>query len=201
MCEREKDTLERPGYTGELIRYVPTPALHLGGVVRDIPPIVQVVGRVEARHPVELIYHWGCHGFPRYGIEDFANRDCWTFSNDMQEAAAIGFKWLENNCALEQIPEDQDGEVVYGYVARGVVDEPDLEHMLYNGDIWKAAGADMNEVATPEILTCVRNELFRVYASRGGGPFFLLDFSDPKKVAQYLADWANEVEEERLFGE
>lgn len=70
MSEREKDTLERPGYTGELIRYVPTPALHLGGVVRDIPPIVQAVARVEARNPVELIYHWGRHGFPRYGVED-----------------------------------------------------------------------------------------------------------------------------------
>lgn len=201
MSERDKDTDKRPGYTGEFIRFVPKPALWLGSIVSDIPPVVRPVGRVEARHPVELLFHWARLGFPRYGVEDFENRDCWTFSHDLQEAAAIGFKWLENNCALEQIPEDQDGEVVYSYVARGVVDEPDLESFLYDGDLWKAAGADMNEVATPEIMTRVRKELFRVYASGGGGPFFLLDFSYPRKVGQYLSDWANDFEQERLDGE
>lgn len=186
---------ERPVHKGNVIRYTPTPALWLGSIIRDIPPQVCPIGKVIAKHPVELLYYWASLGFPRYGVEDFENRDCWTFSNDLQEAAAIGFKWLDNSCALEQIPEDQDGETVYAYSARGVIDEPDLEHLLYSGDLWKAAGADMNQAATPAIMTRVRKELFKVYAFRGGA-FFMLDFACPAKVGQYLSDWANNIEDE-----
>ncbi len=186
---------KRPCVADELIRHRPCPALWLGSIVSDSPPTVHPVGKAVARHPVELLYHWARLGFPRYGVEDFDDRDCWTFSNDLQEAAAVGFKWLERNCALEQIPEEQDGEVVYAYVARGVMDEPDLEHLLYSGDLWKAAGADMNEVATPEIMTRVRMELFKLYASKGGG-FFMLDFATHAKVSQYMADWANNLDDE-----
>ncbi|MBV8272462.1 MAG: transposase [Cupriavidus sp.] len=192
MSKQDTDAAKQSDYAGEFICYVPKPALWLGNIVTDIPPVVQPVGRAICRHPVELLYYWARFGFPRYAVEDFDDRITWSFSNDRQEAAALGFKWLENNCALEQIPVNQDGEVVYGYVARGVKDETDIETILYDSDLWSAAGADMNEAATREIMTRVRMEIFQIYSLRGG-PFFMLDFSKPADVARYLAEWVAEI--------
>ncbi|MBY4731768.1 transposase [Cupriavidus pauculus] len=168
----------------------------LGNIIADVPPVVQSVGRAVCRHPVELLFYWARFGFPRYAVEDYDDRITWAFTNDLQDAAALGFKWLENNCALMQVPLNQDGEVVYGYIARGVQDEIDLATFLYDRDLWAAAGANMNEAATPEIMTRVRMEIFQVYAL-GGGPFFMLDFSKPAEVGNYLTEWVKDLESEQ----
>lgn len=188
MDKQATEASDTPGHTGKLIHYAPKTLLSLGGIVTDIPPVVKPVGHAKCRHPTELIYYWARFGFPRYAVEDVDDRVTWSFSNDLQEAAAIGFKWLDNHCALEQTPFEQEGEVVYGYIVRGVKEEADLDACLYYREIWDAAGANMNEAATPEILTSVRRELFKYYALRGG-PFFMLDFSKPAMVAAYFVDW------------
>ncbi|WER46605.1 transposase [Cupriavidus sp. WKF15] len=189
MEKRATETSDAPGLAGKASHYAENAAQSRGGVVTDIPPVVSPLGRAVCRHPVELIYHWARFGFPVYAVEDVDDRDAWFFSNDLQEAAAIGFKWLDNQCALEQTSFVLHGKVVYGYIARGAKDDGDLDTCLYRREIWDAAGADMNEAATPEILTCVRKEIFKYFALRGG-PFFLLDFSKPANVAAYFAEWA-----------
>ncbi|MDF3883059.1 transposase [Cupriavidus basilensis] len=172
--------------------YVPKPALWLGSIVTDIPPVVQPLGQAICRTPDELIINWARFGCAKYAVEDSDDGMTWYFTSDLQTAAALGFKWLEKGCALEQIPEERDGEVVYAYVARGLEDVPDLEHLLYSDGLWKAVGADPNEAATPRIMTRFRVELFKLFAHRRG-PFVMLDFFDRDKVGEYLADWANEL--------
>lgn len=106
---------------------------------------------------------------------------------------AIGLKRVERGCALIQIPEDQDGEVVYAYIALGLEHYGTFGQRLYDQKFWRPAGGDLNEAATPEILTRVRTELFK-FMARWGCPFVLLDFSEPASVATYLQDWRNELE-------
>lgn len=173
--------------------YVPTPALHLGSVVQDIPPVVHALGKATCRTPDELLVSRTRFGFPTYAIEDADDSVTWYFSNDLQEAVALGLKWVEKDCALIQIPEDQDGEAVYAYVARGLEDDPDLQYLLYRQRFWRAAGGDLNEAATPEIMTRLRIELFK-FLARLGGQFILLDFSNPASVTRYLEDWENDLE-------
>ncbi|KVD43719.1 transposase [Burkholderia ubonensis] len=174
-------------------RYVPKPAPWLGKIVTDIPPVVHALGKATCRTPDELLASRARFGYPAYAIEDAEDSATWYFSNDLQEAVALGLKWVEKDCALIQIPEDQDGEVVYAYVARGLEDDPDLEYLLYRPGFWRAAGGDLNEAATPEIMTRLRIELFRLLA-RLGGQFILLDFSNPASVTRYLENWENDLE-------
>ena len=171
--------------------YVTKPALRLGSIVKDIPPVVQPLGQAICHTPDQLIINWARFGCATYAVEDPDDGVTWYFTDELQTAAALGFKWLEKGCALEQIPEEQDGEAVYAYVARGLEDVPDLEHLLYSDSLWKAVGADPNEAATPEIMTRLRLELFKHFAHRGG-PFIMLNFSNRDKLGEYLAEWANE---------
>ncbi|WP_262389529.1 transposase [Cupriavidus campinensis] len=193
MDKQSKETCNTSSHTGKSIHYAPNPSMSVRGRVTDIPPVVTPVGRAICRHPTELIYYWARLGFPRYVVEDVDDRVTWSFSNDLHEAAAIGLKWLDNHCTLEQIPFEEQGRVVYGYMVRGAKDDLDLDICLYHREIWDAAGADMNEAATPDVLTRVRRELFKYYALRGG-PFFMLDFSKPATVAAYLAEWAADLD-------
>lgn len=171
--------------------YVPKPALRLGSIVKDIPPVVQPLGQAICHTPDQLIINWARFGCATYAVEDPDDGVTWYFTDELQTAAALGFKWLEKGCALEQIPEEQDGEAVYAYVARGLEDVPDLEYLLYSDSLWKAVGADPNEAATPKIMTRLRLELFKHFAHRGG-PFIMLNFSNRDKLGEYLAEWANE---------
>ncbi|SPK75934.1 conserved protein of unknown function (plasmid) [Cupriavidus taiwanensis] len=172
-------------------RYLPTPALWLGKIVTDLPPVVQALGKATCRTPDELLASRTRIGYPTYAVRDAEDGVTWYFSNDVQEAVALGLKWLERGCALVQIPEDQDGKAVYAYVARGL--EDDLEHLFYDRDLWDAAGGDMNEAATPETMTRLRIELFK-FIAKWGWQFTMLDFSNPAEVSAYLDDWANELE-------
>lgn len=182
-------------YGPDAFGYIPTPALHLGSIVQDIPPVVQALGMATCRTPDELLASLTRFGYPNYAIEDPDDCVTWYFSNDLQEAVALGLKWVEKDCALIQIPEDQDGEVVYAYVARGLDDDPDLQYLLYREGFWSAAGGDMNEAATPEIMTRLRMELFKFLARLGGGQFILLDFSNPASVTRHLENWEKDLEQ------
>ncbi|WP_231401726.1 transposase [Cupriavidus sp. WS] len=173
--------------------YMPTPALHLGSIVRDIPPIVGLLGTATCHTPAELLACRARFGNPTYAIADSDDGVTWYFSNDLMEAIAIGLKWVEKDCALVQIPEDQDGEAVYAYIVRGLEDDRTFGQRLYDQKFWRRAGGDLNEPATPEILTRVRIELFK-FMARWGSPFLLLDFSEPASVAMYLQDWKDELE-------
>lgn len=174
-----------------LWRHVPVPALWLGKVVKDIPPIVQALGKAKCNTPDELLASRVRFGNPTYAVEDSDDGATWYFSNDLQEAVALGLKWVERGCALEQVPEDQDGEAVYAYVLCGLED-CDLEYLLYNDRLWQAAGGDLNEPATPEIMTRLRMELFKVIAQ--WKMLTLLDFSNQASVTAHLEDWENEIQ-------
>ncbi|WP_432260834.1 transposase [Cupriavidus sp. TMH.W2] len=187
-------TTKLPAYGPCAFGYRPTPALHLGRIVQDIPPVVHALGKATCRSPDELLASLTRFGYPTYAIEDPDDSLTWYFSNDLQEAVALGLKWVEKDCALIQIPEDQDGEVVYAYVARGLDDDPDLQYLLYREAFWSAAGGDLNEAATPEIMTRLRIELFKSLARLGGGQFLLLDFSNPASVTRHLENWKNDLE-------
>lgn len=189
------DTLTRTNatvYGPDAFGYVPTPALHLGSIVQDIPPVVQALGKATCRTPEELLASLARLGNPTYAIEDSDDRETWHFSNDLQEAIAIGLKWIERGCSLIQIPVDQQGEVVYAYIARGLEQDSTFGERLYDQKFWSPAGGDLNEAATPEILTRVRMELF-TFIAQWGGPFGLLDFSEPASVITFLEDWEAEL--------
>ena len=50
----------------------------------------------------------------------------------------------------------------------------------------------MNEAATPEIMTRLRMEFFKVVA-QWRKQFTMLDFSHPASVTAYLEDWDNDL--------
>lgn len=173
-------------------RYAPTPALWLGGIVTDIPPVAHALGEATCSTPGELLASRTRFGNPTYAVEDSRDEGTWHFSNDLQDAVALGLKWVERGCALKQIPEDQDGEAVYAYVVCGHEEDADMEYLLYSPRLWQAADADMNEAATPEIMTRLRMELFK-FIAQWQTQFTLLDFSKPASVTTYLENWENDL--------
>lgn len=180
---------------GDAVPYcdVSTPAAWLHKVVTDIAPIVHAVGKATCRTPDELLNSRTRFGNPIYAIEDSSNEGTWYFSNDLQDAVALGLKWVERGCALKQIPEDQDGEVVYAYCASGLEEDADLDGLLYSHRLWRAADGDANEAATPETMTRLRTVLFKSIA-HWRSHFTLLDFSHPASVTAYLEDWESELQ-------
>lgn len=172
--------------------------LRLNSVVADIPPPAPTFDSALCRTPDEFLANWISFGNPTYAVtipnDDSAElNDIWFFSNDRQDAVAIGLRWHERGCALEQYPVEQDGEIVYGYRGKNLTHIRHLEaDYLYSQWLWKNAGADINAEATPEIMARLRSELFNFFAISGGG-FILLDFSNPKDVVEFLEDWKNEI--------
>jgi hypothetical protein len=169
----------------------------LGEVISDIPPPAPLIESVRCRTPNEFQAHRASFGNPTYALKTYDDSELpdetWYFSNDLQALVAIGVRWHERNCALEQYPEEQGGEIVYGYRVRGSCDSGYMEDTLYGEWLWKAVGVDINEVATPEIMTRVRIELF-IFLSENSPEFMFLDFSRPDKESGYLQDWADELE-------
>ncbi|MGD7198334.1 transposase [Ralstonia pseudosolanacearum] len=168
------------------------PAAWQQKVVTDIPPIVHALGKATCRTPDELLASRTRFGNPIYAVEDSDDETTWYFSNDLQDAVALGLKWVERGCALKQIPEDQNGEVVYAYSVCGLEEDSDLEFLLYSHYLWRDADSDINEAATPETMTRVRRELFK-YVAHWRSYFILLDFSNPASVTAYLEDWENDL--------
>lgn len=173
--------------------YVSTPATRRHTIVTDIPPAVHALGKATCRTPDELLASRTRFGNPTYAVEDCSDEATWYFSNDLQDAVALGLKWVERGCGLKQIPEDQDGEVVYAYSVCGLEEDADLEYTLYSHRLWRAADGDVNEAATPETMTRLRRELFKSIAHRRSY-FTLLDFSHPASVTAYLEDWENDLQ-------
>jgi len=169
----------------------------LGDVIVDIPPLAPSLKSARCRTPDEFLAHRANFGDTTYAVSIFdesrVGDEIWYFSNDLQEAVVIGLRWHECNCALEQYPLEQDGEIVYGYRARDCLNSKYIGELLHEGWLWKAAGANMNEVATPEIMTRVRIELFK-YLAETSGLFMVLDFSKPDRELEYLQHWENELE-------
>lgn len=172
---------------------VPKSAECGGDVVTDTPPVVFALGKATCRTPDELLASRACFGNPIYAVEDSDDESTWYFANDLQDAVALGLKWVERGCAVKQTPEDQDGEVVYAYSVCGLEDDSDLECLLYSHRLWRAADGDMNEAATPETMTRLRTELFK-YVAHWRSHFALLDFSHPASVTAYLEDWENDLQ-------
>lgn len=172
---------------------------HLGNVISDIPPPAPFIQGARCHNPEEFLTHRASFGNTTYAVKIFdevarkGGGEPWYFSNDLQEAVAIGLRWHERNCALEQYPLEQNGVIVYGYRVRGICDSGFIEDALYMSWLWEPVGADINEVATPEIMAQVRIELFK-YLSENHPDFMFLDFSRPDGEAVYLQDWANELE-------
>jgi hypothetical protein len=162
-------------------------------VVTDIPPMVHALGKATCRTPDELLASRTHFGNPIYAVQEFSHEATWYFTNDLQDAVALGLKWVESGCALKQIPEDQDGEVVYAYSVCGLEEDVDLEYTLYSHRLWRAVDGDMNEAATPETMTRLRRELFKSIA-HWRSYFTLLDFSHPASVTAYLEDWENDLQ-------
>lgn len=170
-------------------------------VIADIPPPVPASKYAHCRTPDEFHAHRSRFGNPNFAVTIFDDDsggldDVWFFTNDLQEAAAIGTRWHEHRCALEQYPVKQEGKIVYGYRVRGLTHNRDLENMLYEGWLWENVGADMNSLATPKIMTKLRHELF---AALSWWPdvhlFMMLDFSRPDRELPFFKDWADELEE------
>lgn len=161
-------------------------------VVSDIPPVVRAIGKATCRTPDELLSSRTRFGNPTYAVEDSSHEGAWYFSNDLQDAVALGLKWVERGCAVKQIPEDQDGEVVYTYLVSGLTQDPDLEYLLFSHRLWRATKVDMNEAATPETMTRLRMELFKSIA-HWQSHFTLLDFSHPASVTAYLEAWESDL--------
>ncbi|CAG2152087.1 transposase [Ralstonia mannitolilytica] len=173
--------------------HVSTPAAWQQKVVTDIPPTVHALGKATCRTPDELLTSRTRFGNPIYAVEDSSHEGTWYFSNDLQDAVALGLQWVEKGCALKQTPEDQDGEVVYAYSVDGLEEDADLEYLLYSHRLWQTTDADMNEAATPETMTRVRTELFKSI-NHWRSYFTLLDFSHPASVTGYLEDWENDLQ-------
>ncbi|MDB5784805.1 transposase [Caballeronia mineralivorans] len=169
----------------------------LGNVISDIPSPVPSIESARCATPDEFLAHRTSFGNTTYAIkiydESGVTDEIWHFSNDLQEAAAVGLRWHERNCALEQYAEEQEGKIVYGYRVRGNCDSGFMGDTLYQNWLWEAVGADINEVATPEIMTRVRIELFK-FLSVHSTQFMLLDFSRPDGESVYLQVWADELE-------
>lgn len=173
--------------------YVSTPRAWQPKVVTDIPPRVHALGEATCRTPDELLASRARFGNPTYAVEDSSHEATWYFTNDLQDAVALGLKWVERGYALKQIPEDQDGRVVYAYSVSGLEEDAGLEYLLYSHRLWIAANEDINEAATPEIMTRLRTELFKSIA-HWRSYFILLDFSHPASVTAYLEDWENDLQ-------
>lgn len=173
-------------------RDAPKPVQGPGRIVTDIPPVAHAVGKATCSTPDELLASRTRFGNPTYAVEDSDDEGTWHFSNDLQDAVALALKWVESGCALKQIPEDQNGEVVYAYVVCGHEEDSDMEYLLYSQRLWQAADADINEAATPEIMTRLRMEFFKVIA-QWQTQFTLLDFSKPASVTTYLENWENDL--------
>jgi len=109
---------------------IPTPRPYR--VVTDIPPMVHALGKATCRTPDQLLANRTHFGNPTYAVEGCSDETTWYFSNDLQDAVALGLKWVERGCALRQIPEEQDGEVVYAYSVSGLEEDADLEYTLYS---------------------------------------------------------------------
>ncbi|AXV78483.1 hypothetical protein CJO79_05695 [Ralstonia solanacearum] len=159
-----------------------------------MPPPLPSAPLAICHTPDELLASRASFGNATYAVEVRNHRDVWYFSNDLQEAVAIGMQWHERERALEQYPHEQDGEVVYGYRVRGRTPDESLQERLWERWLWEAADADINEAATPEIMTRLRVELFKFFAEGPEDRFTLLDFSRPDGEAPFLEDWAAELE-------
>ncbi|MGF6511295.1 transposase [Paraburkholderia sp. 32] len=169
--------------------------LLIGNVISDVPPPMPSKKSALCRTPDELLKHRANYGNATYAVTIFdeTSDETWYFSNDLQEAVAIGLRWHDRNCALQQYPLEQDGQIVYEYRVRGTCDSCYIDEMFYIGGFFRSAGADINEVATPEIMARVRIELFK-FLSVNFPSFFMLDFSQPDRGSTYLQDWADELE-------
>jgi hypothetical protein len=172
-------------------------ARRIGHVIADKPMPIPSKRNARCGSPNELLAHRATFGHAMYAVnfidEPKSDKETWYFSNDLQDAAAIGLRWHENVCSLEQYPIEQDGRIEYGYRVRGWCNAHSIADTLYERWLWEAVGADMNEAATPEIMTRVRVELFK-FQAHYFPDIMLLDFSQPDTVSRYLQDWADELE-------
>ncbi|MGF6858484.1 transposase [Paraburkholderia sp. CI3] len=169
--------------------------LLIGNVISDVPPPTPSKKSAICRTPDELLKHRANYGNATYAVTilEETGDETWYFSNDLQEAVAIGLRWHDRNCALQQYPLEQDGQIVYGYRVQGSCDSWDIEEMLDHCGLFESAGADINEGATPEIMARVRIELFK-FLSVHSPSFLMLDFSQPDGASTFLQDWADELE-------
>lgn len=169
----------------------------IGHVIADNPMPLPFKRSARCSSPDELLAHRASFGHAMYAVklidEPEPGEATWYFSNDLQETVAIGLRWHENVCSLEQYPIEQDGSIEYGYRVRGWRNARSIDDPLYEPWLWEAVGADINEAATPEIMTRVRVELFK-FQAHDFPDFMLLDFSEPDEVSSYLRDWADELE-------
>lgn len=170
-------------------------------VIADIPAPVPLLRYAHCRTPDEFHVHRGRFDNPNFAVTIFDDDsgkldDIWFFTNDIQEAVAIGTRWHERQCALEQYLVEQNREIAYGYRVRGLTHIRNLEDVLYERRLWKNVGADINAIATPKVLTKLRQELF-VTLSRWPDAhlFMMLDFSRPDRELPFLKDWENELKE------
>lgn len=169
-------------------------------VISDIAPPIPNYKSALCRSPNEFLTSRSRFGNPTYAVTIHDDKDSrlnnvWFFSDDIQEAVAIGLRWHERDCAIEQFSEEDDGEIFYGYRVRNLTHSRALQELLYEGFLWRNIGADLNELVTTEILTCLRQELFIFLASGCGdtGIFTMLDFSRPDGEVGFMEDWENEL--------
>jgi hypothetical protein len=172
----------------------PKDQVALPGVIADIPRDQPALLAAVCRTPADLCGHRIRFGNPTYAIKIYDDDvDRWFFAHDLQDAVAIGLRWHERGCAVEQYPELQDGEVVFGYRVRNYSNR-DLEDLFYDGSLWRAIGADINARATPEIMTRLRHALFELLSGGGVAAFCLLDFSRPDGETEFLQNWTDDLE-------
>lgn len=172
----------------------PTSAEHR--IITDIPPPLPKVESAICRTPDELLAFRHKFKMPTYALHIYTDKkgrakNSWLFSSDLQDMVAAGLRWHARGFSLEQFAEDEDGETGYGYRIKNF---PQATDLLYESWLWNEIHADMNEVATPWILTQLRHALFKHLSENSLGQFCLLDFSRPNGEAQYLEDWANELD-------
>lgn len=170
-------------------------------VIADIPPPIPTLRYAHCRTPAEFHAHRDRFGNPNFAVtifDDDSGRfdDVWFFTNNVQDASAIGMRWHERRCSLEQYPVKQEGGDAYGYRVRGLSHNRALEDLLYEGWLWQNVGADMNAIATPEIMTKLRQELFVALSCWADAHLFMmLDFSCPDQELEFFKCWADELEE------
>lgn len=169
-------------------------------VTDDPAPEPQILGSAVCRTPTEFVAYRLSIGNPNYAIQKKNNsiKDEWFFFNSLQDSVAYALDWNNLGCKVEQFEEKQeDGSYEYGYCVRGL-NNPEVNSIFYQNWIWQAATGDVQDVnraATHDVLTRLRQELFKCAAEfhLDGIELIVLDFSRCEGESEFLRDWEDEL--------
>ena len=163
-------------------------------------PEPEILGWAVCPTPTDFLSYRLSLGNPTFAFckENDKIKDKWFFSNSLQDAVAFALDWHKLCCKVEQFSQLQDdGTQAYAYRVTNL-NNREVDLVLYSSWIWESATGDpqnINRAATPEVMTILRQELFKFMCERAipGLDFTMLDFSRPDGEDEFLRDWAYEL--------